>query len=148
MRNPDFSDEFLVRHGSAQFSKIIMTESAFLTDEAWKKLVPFLIQGLRHVVREAAAKYGIDAKTADKLLIVLTFDGFKSHLKNLEELVEFADNNILCANEGRDSSEINQVGLIICYYYYKIMCCKLKSVLLQAFDRFVAKAGKKKAAQT
>ena len=97
-----------------------MTESGFLTDEAWKELVPLLIKGLRLKVREAAAKFGIDAATADKLTIALTFDGFKSHVKNLTELLQFAHNNILTAVEGRDSSQINQVRATFCGSQFKL----------------------------
>ena len=94
-----------------------------MTDVAWKKFVPFLIKGIRHVVRKHAATLGIDEQTADKLIVGLTFDGFKSHLKNLTELLDMAEHNILAVVEGRDSSEINQ-----------------------PFDRFVARAGKRRAA--
>ena len=104
-----YTDDYLTTNGAAPFSKIIMTENAFLTDEAWLQIVPSLIKGLRLKVKEAAFKFGIDKATASKLTIGLTFDGFKSHVKNLRELVMFAENNIMCAVEGRDSSEINQV---------------------------------------
>ena len=53
-RNPAYTDEFLVSNGAAPFSKIIMTPSVYLTDEAWKELVPSLIKGLRHIIRERA----------------------------------------------------------------------------------------------
>ena len=124
IKNPVFTDEYLVRNGAAPFSTVIMTPSAFLTDEAWQQIVPRLIKGLRAQVREAASNFGISGEDADKLLIGLSFDGFKSHLKNLDELVLFADNNILTVVENRDSSEINQ-----------------------AFDQLVARSGKKRAAQ-
>ena len=97
--------------------------SGFLTDESWKEIHPHLTRGIRHVVRVIASKFDIDAATADKLLVGLSFDGFKAHLKNLIELVNFAIALILAMCENRDSSEINQ-----------------------AFDRFVARAGKKLAA--
>lgn len=45
----EFTDAFLREHGAAAYSKIIMTPSGYLTDEAWKKIVPFLILGLRQV---------------------------------------------------------------------------------------------------
>ena len=54
----------------------------------------------------------------------MTFDGFKTHLKNLQQLLVFSEYNILAAVENRDSSEINQ-----------------------AFDRLVARAGKQRAAR-
>ena len=69
-----------------------------------------------------ASSFGIDQTTAKKLIVGLTFDGFKVNLKNMVELIHMRDDNIVAVVEGRDSSEINQ-----------------------AFDRFVAKAGKKRA---
>ena len=109
-QNPVYTDAFLEQHGAAKHSTIIMTENGFLTDEAWQQLVPFLIKGLRHAVRMYGRKLGIDPATCDKLTLALTFDGFKSHIKNLSELLLFATNNILAAVENRDSSEINQVN--------------------------------------
>ena len=96
-------------HGAAPHSSVIMTPTGFLTDESWQQIVPLLIKGVRLKVKVAAARLGIDEATAAKLLIGLSFDGFKAHLKNLMQLTDFADNNILCAVEDRDSSEINQV---------------------------------------
>ena len=119
---PEYSDNFLCEHGAAPGSTVIMTESGFLTDEAWKQIIPSLLKGIREQIRIAAAKFGIDAQTADQLRCGLTFDGFKTHLKNLIELKMMAVKNVLAAVEGRDSSEINQ-----------------------AFDRFVARAGKRRA---
>ena len=124
-RKPEFSDEFLVRHGAAKYSTILMTPTGYLTDETWVVIVPLLAKGLRFVVETKAASLGIDADTAAKLLIGLLFDGCIIHMKNLAELLHMADSNVLAVNEGRDSSEINQ-----------------------AFDRFVARAGKRRAAIT
>ena len=109
VRNPCFTDEYLHRHGAAKFSSIIMTPNGFLTDEAWQQIVPLLIKGIRHQVVKAAASFGIDKVAADKLLVGLTFDGFKAHIKNLAELVNMAAALILAVVENRDSSEINQV---------------------------------------
>ena len=100
-----------------------MTPNAFLTDDAWQQIVPLLIKGLRKIVEVRAYTLGIDAATAHRLLIGLTFDGFKTHVKNLSELIMMAEQNILALVENRDSSAINQ-----------------------AFDKFVAKEGKRRAA--
>lgn len=120
--NSLYTQRFLEQNGAGKYSKIIMTPSAFLTDEAWKEIVPLLIKGLRHIIRERATTLGIDGATADRLLLGLTFDGFKCHLKNFAELINMTYANILALVENRDSSEINQ-----------------------AFDRFVARAGKRRA---
>ena len=34
-KNPIYTDEFLVKHGMAPGSTIIMTENAYMTDNAW-----------------------------------------------------------------------------------------------------------------
>ena len=125
VRNPVFSDEFLRAQGAPPYSTVVMTPNGFLTDEAWVLIVPHLIKGTRAVVTAHAKTLGIDEETANKLLVGMTFDGFKTHLKNLDELINMADANILAVVEGRDSSEINQ-----------------------PFDRFVARAGKRRAAIT
>ena len=49
-RKPEFSDEFLVRHGAAKYSTILMTPTGYLTDETWVVIVPLLAKGLRFVV--------------------------------------------------------------------------------------------------
>ena len=98
-----------MRNGAAPFSRVIMTPNAFLTDEAWQEIVPLLIKGMRLQVQQNCARFGISSEKAAQLLIGLTFDGFKAHLKNLSELIVFAENNVLCAVENRDSSAINQV---------------------------------------
>ena len=124
-----------------------MTPSGFLTDEAWRDIVPRLCKGLRHQVRDVCEKHGIDPGTADKLKIGLSFDGFKSHVKNLEELVHFADNNILAVVENRDSSEFNQVSAMHINHIHSISHVVVLNNMLQAFDKFVAQFGKKLAAR-
>ena len=122
-RNPAYTDEFLQANGAAEFSSIVMTPNAFLTDEAWKQIVPLLIKGLRKMVVERAYELGVDSVTAGRLYLGLSFDGFKTHVKNLAELINMAEANILAIVENRDSSAINQ-----------------------AFDKFVAQQGKRRAA--
>ena len=89
-----------------------MTPSGYLTDEAWAIIVPLLINGIRHKVAEAARTFGIDKETASELLVGLTFDGFKTHVKNFAELINMAEANVLALVENRDSSEINQVSFL------------------------------------
>lgn len=110
VRNQHFTDSYLERHGAAKFSTIVMTPSGYLTDEAWEIIVPLLLKGIRHKVAEAAKTLRIDEETASKLLVGLTFDGFKTHVKNFAELINMAEANVLALVENRDSSEINQVS--------------------------------------
>ena len=121
-RNPVYTDEYLVRHGAKKYSTIVMTPTGYLTKEAWAIIVPLHIKSIRHNVRLACAKLGIDKKTADELYVGQFFDGFGVHTKEFLQLILFAESNVLCAVENRDSSEF-----------------------CQAFDKFVALAGKKRA---
>lgn len=123
-KNPVYNDEFLERNGAKKYSSVIMTPTGYITREAWKEIIPLFIKGIRFQVREVCFKHGVDAATADRLLVGVFFDGCKVHTAGEEELLQFADNNCLCAVENRDSSEMNQ-----------------------AFDKFVARAGKKRAAE-
>ena len=120
-RNAVYTDEFLERKGAKKFSTVVMTPTGFLTRPAWAEIVPRYCKGIWHIVVEALAKLGVDEATTRKLLIGQFFDGFKIH-EDDELLVVFAGAGFLCALENRDSSEMNQ-----------------------AFDRWVALAGKKRA---
>ena len=71
-RNPTYTDKFLQDNGAAEFSSIVMTPNAFLTDDSWRQIVPLLIKGICKVVEERACTLGIDAATASRLLIGLT----------------------------------------------------------------------------
>ena len=93
--HPDFTDEFLFAHGAAKHSSVVMTPTGFLTDDAWVIIEPKLCDGLRHNVRVAGAMFGIDPATCDLLKILLGYDGFGSHWKNLAQLVNFAKHNVL-----------------------------------------------------
>ena len=121
-KNPVYTDEFLERNGAAKYSSVIMTPTGYMTREAWAEIIPLHIKGVWHVVIEECAKLGVDEATARKLYIGEFFDGFGAHTKSIMQLVQMAQANFICAVENRDSSEMNQ-----------------------AFDKWVAKAGKKRA---
>ena len=118
----EYTDAFLRKHGAAPYSTIIMTPSAFLTSVAWRKLIPLLEKGIRHQLATKAAELGVNPVTIQKLLVGLSFDGFKVHTVCLKELEYLATKCIRVVVEDRDSSSINQ-----------------------AFDKYVAKSGKKRA---
>ena len=98
-----------------------MTPNAYMTDPAWQEISPLMSKGLRHVVVTMCLKFGIPKDKAMLLIIAFFFDGVKFHTKNLKELIKFADDRVLACVENRDSSTINQ-----------------------AFDKFVALAGKRR----
>ena len=130
--HPDFTDEFLHQHGAAKYSSVIMTENGFLTIEAWQEIVPKLCDGLRLMVEQEGAKYGIDAETCGRLKILLGFDGVGPHWKCLAELVHFAKRNVLCLLEDRDSSAINQVGMHFLMHNKKLNTLYIINVITPA----------------
>ena len=42
-----FNDKLIKKHGAKEGSTIIMTLTAFMTEEAWKTMTPSLVKGLR-----------------------------------------------------------------------------------------------------
>jgi hypothetical protein len=66
-----FTDKFLTKHGMVEGSTIIMTPTAFVTEEAWEEMTPFVIEGIR----------SIDIVKANPQWWVLeVFDGFGPHV--------------------------------------------------------------------
>jgi len=87
-RRSEFTDEFLVKHGLAPGSTIIMTENAYMTDEAWLEVSKAIVKGYRSLpyVKENPDWYMLEL-----------LDGFKSH------------ENVLAANELRVKALINSL---------------------------------------
>ena len=48
-KNPIYMDEFLVKHGMAPGSTIIMTENAYMTNDAWIAVTKDLMMGYREL---------------------------------------------------------------------------------------------------
>lgn len=99
-RKPAYTPAFLEEFGAAPQSDIVMTPSAFMTDDAWSELIPRLAKGLRMmpVVADHPGAW-----------ILLSLDGYKSHTKPTKCLPLLAQHKILLIVENRDSSTLNQV---------------------------------------
>eukprot|EP00957_Ditylum_brightwellii_P008027 609012-Ditylum_brightwellii.AAC.1 len=83
-----FTDAFLLRHGLAPGSTIIMTENAYMTNEAWLKVSKAIVKGYHSLpyVKENPDWYMLEL-----------LDGFKSH------------ENVLAANELQANALINSL---------------------------------------
>ena len=90
----DFTKHFPAPEGS----RVIMTPNAYMTDDAWVELVPFLCRGIRAMER---------IKDHPDLWVVLSLDGFGSHLVP-ESLVVFNEHKILVVKEEADTSQVSQ----------------------------------------
>ena len=76
-----------------------MGESAFMTDETWLKIVPHLSRAIREMP--------VICDHCD-WWVVLTLDGFGSHVNVPEEVEIFTSNKILVVKEEGYSSHVNQ----------------------------------------
>ena len=89
-RRTGYTDKFLFDNGCEEGSTLVMTENAYMTDEAWVELTPHLIRGYR------AMQYVCDNPDWWMLEIV---DGFSSHVNTLEALqVRVVFSSIICAS--------------------------------------------------
>jgi hypothetical protein len=86
------------QHGAPPGSTIIMTPNAYMTDEAWIELAPGLCAGIRAMPV---------IKDHPDWWVVMTLDGFTSHLGN-EALKVFEAHKIMVVKEEGDMSHVNQ----------------------------------------
>ena len=94
-----YSDDFLVKHGLAPGSTIIMTESAYMTNEAWLKATPYLMKGYRQLPY---------IKDNPNWFIVEFLDGFVSHESVFEANKLRAEKKCLSVKEEAATSHSNQ----------------------------------------
>jgi hypothetical protein len=98
-RKPAFTDSFLRNHGAPKGSSIIMTENAFMTDEAWETMASLATEGIRSMpfIEDNPQWWALEV-----------FDGFGSHTSGFRALEIRSNRKILCLKEEADSSHINQ----------------------------------------
>jgi hypothetical protein len=98
-KRPGYDDSFLVNNGAAPGSSIIMTENAYMTDEAWDEIAPMAAKGIREmpVIRANPDWWVLEV-----------FDGFGSHTSGLRAMKIRHSSKILSLKEEGDSSHVNQ----------------------------------------
>ena len=94
-----FTDEFLLKHGLALGSTIIMTDNAFMTDEAWLEASKAIVKGYRSL---PYVKENPDWRMLELL------DGFKSRKTVLDAHELQAEANIDSLKEESNSSHVCQ----------------------------------------
>ena len=98
-RRKEFSDEYLVRHGCAPGSTIVMTESAYMTDVAWLEASKAIVKGYRNMPY---------VKENKQWSVLELLDGFKSHENVLAAHRLRAEYNIRSIKEESNTSHANQ----------------------------------------
>ena len=90
----NFCDNYIAPPGSC----VEMTPSAYMTNDAWKRICPKLCKGIRamEVIRDHPDKW-----------VVFSLDGFGSHLCP-KSLLVFAEHKILVVKEEGDTSQVSQ----------------------------------------
>jgi hypothetical protein len=99
-RRNGFNDAFLLRNGAAVGSTIIMTETAYMTTDAWEEMTPSVCKGLRNMNQYVAAN--------PQWFMLEIFDGFGAHLASLPAMEQRFQSKILSLKEEGDSSHVNQ----------------------------------------
>jgi hypothetical protein len=98
-RKKSFTDAYLVKYGMKPGSTIIMTENAYMTDDAWLQVSKEIVKGYRllPVIRENPEWY-----------IAELLDGFKSHENVLGAHELLSNARIIWLKEESNSSHVNQ----------------------------------------
>ncbi len=94
-----FNEDYLLRYGMAPGSKVIMTENAYMTDEAWLEASKSIVDGYCQL---PYIKENEDWYNAELL------DGIKLHKNVLNAHKLRADNLIISLKEESNSSHVNQ----------------------------------------
>ncbi len=115
----------LSRHGAPKHSKIIMTPSAYMNDEAWLETTAVMVKGIHAML---VTNFGCLLLAIFFLSVfawpmffliqvicdhpdwwcVLSLDGFTSHLNVVEAQNTFAEHTIFVIKEEVDTSAANQ----------------------------------------
>ena len=95
-----FSEIFILKNGSGAGSTICMTKTAFMTEEAWLKIAPNIISGLRSTNELFRAN--------PQWWMLELFDGFGPHASSLHDMKLRCDAKISCVKEEGYSSHVNK----------------------------------------
>jgi hypothetical protein len=95
-----FTPKYLVKHGAAPGSSVVMTPNAFMTESAWLEMAVSRADGIRAmpVIRDHPEWYCFEI-----------MDGFGPHWSNPEVLQIYRDRRILQGKEEGDTSQVCQM---------------------------------------
>ena len=94
-----YTDAWLLSEGAPPGSRIIMTPSGYLTDEAWDELSAALAEGVRSMPV---------IKDHPEWTALSTFDGYHAHKATLKAQMEFLRRKLMCLAEEADNSQVAQ----------------------------------------
>ena len=94
-----FSDQWLVKHGAAPGSTIVMTPNGYMTEDAWLKIAPRMAEGIRGLP--------VVCERPDWWVLKI-IDGFGAHTSSVEAMDIYANSKILLLKEEADSSHVCQ----------------------------------------
>ena len=97
-RKAGYTDAFLVRHGAPEGSAIVMTQTGYMTEEAWLKLAPPIADGIRAM--------SIVSDMPDWWVVKIIY-GFGPHTSSDQAMEIYAERKILLLKEEGDSSHVN-----------------------------------------
>ena len=94
-----YTPEFLLKHGAAPGSVIVMTPTGFMTEDAWEEMAPAMCKGIRNmpVIRDMPDWW-----------VLKIVDGFGPHTSSLKAMEIYNSHKILLLKEEGDASHVNQ----------------------------------------
>ena len=95
-----YSERFLMKHGAASVLEVVMTETVFMTTDAWEKITPMLMRGYRKINKH------VEANPQWWCLEIL--DGFGAHFGSHYVMLEREKHKIVSLKEEGHSSHVNQ----------------------------------------
>ena len=98
-RKSGFTDEFLLKHGAAPGSTIVMTPSGYMTEDAWLEMAPTMARGIRKmpVICDNPSWW-----------VVKIIDGFGPHTSSEKAMTIYAEQKIMLVKEEGDTSHVCQ----------------------------------------
>ena len=98
-RRSGFTDAFLVKHGAAPGSTIVMTANGYMTEDAWVEMAPAMAAGIRKmpVICDHPEWW-----------VVKIIDGFGPHTSSLKAMEIYAEHKTMLLKEEADTSHVCQ----------------------------------------
>jgi hypothetical protein len=100
-RKSSYTDAYLLKHGAAPYSTIIMTKAGYMTEDAWVSMAPFMAKGIRElpIIRDHPDWW-----------VVKIIDGFGPHTSSVKAMQIYADakSKIALLKEEGDTSHVCQ----------------------------------------
>ena len=101
-RKTGYDEAFLIKHGAALGSTLVMTPTGYMTEEAWVEIAPSIAAGIRQmpVIRDNPDWW-----------VLKVIDGFGPHTSSEKAMAIYMEHKIVLVKEEGDTSHACQVKM-------------------------------------